>query len=133
MIEIILYFINSFETLAQDSTKGPDTLYQITYNLLRCELKLSEFNVYVPLVMKEPVRLRAESLLEVESQRSRGSDSSGKKPLVRSSGECSTTNPCASRGLWLGMVPWLTFTDIINWFRSNCSGTKIAFKLNKAS
>ncbi|TNN85000.1 hypothetical protein EYF80_004654 [Liparis tanakae] len=74
---------------------------------------MDEKGVGSPLVMKEPFLLRAESLLEVESQRSRGSDSSGKKPLVRSTGDGSTPMPLApptlppptlqgdSSGLWV--------------------------------
>lgn len=76
-------------------------------------------NVRLPLVMKEPVRLRAESLLEVESHRSRsGSDSSVKNPLVRSMGDCSTMTPGDSKGLWLGLRHWPTFTAVISLFRS---------------
>lgn len=83
--------------------------------------------------MKEPLRLRAESLLEVESQRSRGSDSSGKKALVRSTGDCSTPVPLTrprlpllvtlmgdSMGLWMGLRLLLTFTEVISWLMSNC-------------
>lgn len=75
-------------------------------------------HVRLPLVIKEPVRLRAESLLEVESQRSSGSDSSVKNPLVRSMGDCSTNTPGDSKGLWLGLRQWLTFTAVISLFRS---------------
>lgn len=91
-----------------------------------------------PLVMKEPFLLRAESLLEVESQRSSGSDSSGKKPLVRSTGDCSAPTTLAlptqlppllllplpvlpgdSSGLWIGLRLWLTFTEVISLLMSN--------------
>lgn len=84
----------------------------------------------LPLVMKEPVRLRAESLLEVESQRSSGSDSSGKNPLVRSMGDCSTTTPGDSKGLWLGLRQWLTFTAIISLFRSTYGKRGVAVHVN---
>lgn len=86
-----------------------------------------------PLVMKEPFLLRAESLLEVESQRSRGSDSSGKKPLVRSTGDCSKPMPLTrpmllllsmligdSVGFWIGLCLLLTFPEVISWLTSNC-------------
>lgn len=83
--------------------------------------------------MKEPFLLRAESLLEVESQRSRGSDSSGKKPLVRSTGDCSKPMPLTrpmllllamligdSVGFWIGLCLLLTFPEVISWLTSNC-------------
>lgn len=94
--------------------------------------------------MKDPFLLRAESLLEVESQRRSGSDSSGKKPFVRSTGDCSTAVPPGpptpplplelllllpplpllpgdSIGLWMGLRLWLTFTEvIISWPMSSC-------------
>lgn len=86
-----------------------------------------------PLEIKQPFLLRAESLLEVESQRSRGSDSSGKKPLVRSIGDWSALAPLAppmlpqlllllgdSIILWMGLWLWLTFTEVIIWLMSNC-------------
>lgn len=85
------------------------------------------------MVIKEPFLLRAESLLEVESQRSRGSDSSGKKPLVRSTGDCSKpmtlTRPMLlllamligdSVGFWIGLCLLLTFPEVISWLMSNC-------------
>ena len=68
--------------------------------------------------MKEPVRLRAESLLEVESQRSRGSDSSGKKPLATPPPPLLAGEGRGGRCLWAGL--WLMFTDDgISWFASN--------------
>lgn len=54
--------------------------------------------------MKEPVRLRAEEPLEVESQRRRGSDSSTKKHLFFSKGDGSTGIMVASGfGFGLGV------------------------------
>lgn len=105
---------------------------------LVCCAVISELH-HSPLVMKEPFLLRAESLLEVESQRSSGSESSGKKPLVRSTGDCSTptelalptqlppllllpplpTLPGDSSGLWMGLRLWLTFTEVTSWLMSN--------------
>lgn len=88
--------------------------------------KVDELNSWnSPLVIKEPFLLRAESLLEVESQRSSGSESSGKNPLVRSTGDCSVTLalptllPGDSSGLWTGLRLWLTFMTLTSWFRSN--------------
>lgn len=58
----------------------------------------------VPLVIKEPVRLRAEQPLEVESQRRSGSDSSTKKHLFFSKGDGSTGIMAASGfGAGLGL------------------------------
>lgn len=56
----------------------------------------------IPLVIKEPVRLRAEEPLDVESQRRRGSDSSTKKHLFFSNGEGST-GMMAKSGFVLGV------------------------------
>lgn len=106
--------------------KAPNEFNELSWNRSVC-------GHVSPLVMKEPFRLRAESLLEVESQRSRGSDSSGKKPLVRSTGECSTPMPLTrpmllllamligdSVGFWIGLWLLLTFTEVISWLTSNC-------------
>lgn len=52
--------------------------------------------------MKEPVLLSAEDPLDVESQRSRGSDSSTKKPLFLSRGDGSTVRSVAFSSFPLG-------------------------------
>ena len=68
--------------------------------------------------MKDPVLLSAESLLEVESQRSSGSDSSGKKPLATPPPPLLAGEGRGGRGLWTGL--WLIFTDdVVSWLISN--------------
>lgn len=57
----------------------------------------------LPLVIKEPVLLSADEPLDVESQRSRGSDSSTKKPLFLSSGEGSTVSRAEFSSFVLGL------------------------------
>lgn len=116
------------------------TPHKVTVELVTCST-CSLWSLgfrHSPLVIKEPFLLRAESLLEVESQRSRGSESSGKNPLVRSTGDCSTpttlalptqlppllllplpTLPGDSSGLWMGLRLWLTFTGVTSWLMSN--------------
>lgn len=101
-----------------------------------------------PLVMKEPFLLRAESLLDVESQRRSGSDSSAKKPLVRSMGDWMGPMPPArytplppplllgdSGSLWMGLRLWLTFTVVVSWLMSNCMerGDRRILTINQTS
>lgn len=57
----------------------------------------------VPLVIKEPFLLSADEPLDVESQRSRGSDSSTKKPLFLSRGEGSTVRRVEFSSFTLGL------------------------------
>lgn len=114
---------------------GPDLLHtSVIWHLCLLAAMHISFMLSLPLVINDPFLLRAESLLEVESQRRSGSDSSGKKPLVRSTGDCSTAAPpgppvplplpplppgdSVER---MGLRLWLPFTEvIISWLMSSC-------------
>jgi hypothetical protein len=88
-----------------------------------------KYPTVVPLVIKDPVLLSAEEPLEVESQRSRGSDSSTKKPLFLSSGEGSTVKRVEFSSFMLGLgmglgLSGLGLTGRASLSVSNCGRAK---------